>query len=69
MQLSDFTNEYAFAGFFSTTAISTMVYQDLLIAIGLGFFGGFGGYLFKLLKDYLTYKIYGRKKKDPYRNY
>lgn len=43
--------EYQYAGFFSTATISAMHFQDVVIAVVLGFFGGFGGYLFKLLRE------------------
>lgn len=43
--------DYQFAGFFSAATISAMHFQDIIMAIVLGFFGGFGGLLFKLLRD------------------
>jgi len=56
------TNEYVYTGFFATGTMSAMMYQDLLIAVLLGFFGAFGGFCFKLLKDYITSKLTPKRK-------
>ena len=45
------TTDYQFAGFFSAATISAMHFQDIIMAIVLGFFGGLGGLLFKMLRD------------------
>ena len=54
--------DYQYAGFFSAATISAMHFQDVVIAIILGFAGGFGGFLFKLLRDYITKKKIGEIK-------
>ena len=55
--------DYQYAGFFSAATISAMHFQDVVIAIVLGFAGGFGGFLFKTFREYITSKrIEGRKK-------
>jgi H+/Cl- antiporter ClcA len=43
--------DYQFAGFFSAATISAMHFQDVVMAIVLGFFGGLGGFLFKMLRE------------------
>ena len=49
MNLSN--NEYHFAGFFSSSTIGFIHFQDIIMAILLGFFGAMGAYLFKKLVD------------------
>lgn len=50
------THEYTFAGFFSSTVMSAIHFQDVVMAVSLGFFGALGGYLFKAIKDWLEKK-------------
>lgn len=50
------TLDYTYAGFFATAGVSAMHFQDIVIAITLGFFGGLGGFLFKLLREKLSKK-------------
>lgn len=50
------TSEYSFAGFFSTTVVTGIHLQDVVMAVSLGFFGALGGYLFKCGKDWLEKK-------------
>lgn len=52
----EYMNEYSYAGFFSSATISAMHFEDFIIAILLGFFGGLGGYIFKCLKEYIQKK-------------
>lgn len=49
MNLSN--NEYHFAGFFSSSTIGFIHFQDIIMAVLLGFFGALGAYLFKKLVD------------------
>ena len=44
-------NEYMAAGFFTAGAIGAFRFQDVIMALILGFAGAAGGYLFKLIKD------------------
>lgn len=45
MQISD--TQYNLAGFFSSGSIGFLHFQDLIMAILLGFFGAFGAYIFQ----------------------
>jgi len=45
------TTHYQFAGFFSSGAIGFIHFQDIAMAILLGFFGALGAYLFKIIVD------------------
>lgn len=54
--------DYQYAGFFSAATISAMHFQDVVIAIILGFAGGFGGFLFKLVREYISSKKIGETK-------
>lgn len=47
MNLSD--NTYQYAGFFSSGTIGFIHFQDIAMAIILGFFGALGAYLFKII--------------------
>ena len=47
MNLSN--GQYQFAGFFSSSTIGFIHFQDIIMAILLGFFGALGAYLFKLI--------------------
>ena len=38
-------------GFMFTSIISGIAYQDIVMALVLGFFGALGGYIFKIVKD------------------
>lgn len=49
MNLSE--NQYQIAGFFSSSTIGFIHFQDIAMAIILGFFGAAGAYLFKLIVD------------------
>ena len=44
------------AGFIFTFFATGFMVQDLLMALVLGFIGALGGYLFKILKDFMTGK-------------
>lgn len=44
------------AGFIFTFFATGFMIQDLLMALALGFIGALGGYLFKILKDFLIGK-------------
>ena len=46
------TNQYSFAGFFSSSTIGFIHLGDLVMAVLLGFFGAAGAYMFKCLMDY-----------------
>jgi len=58
----EYMNEYSYAGFFSSAAISAMHFEDMIIAILLGFFGGLGGYIFKCIKEFIQKKRASKKK-------
>lgn len=51
--MEHFNNEYALAGFFSASTISFLHVQDIIMALVLGFFGGAGGYIFKVVRTYI----------------
>lgn len=44
------------AGFIFTFLTTGFMIQDIAMALVLGFVGALGGYLFKLLKDFMTGK-------------
>jgi uncharacterized membrane protein len=44
-------NEYMAAGFFTAGTISAFHFQDIVLALILGFAGAAGGWLFKKIKD------------------
>jgi len=46
-----FNNDYAYAGFFASSGVGFLHFQDLFVALVLGFFGALGGYIFKLIKE------------------
>lgn len=46
--------DYQYAGFFSAATVSAFHFQDIIIAVVLGFAGGFGGWIFKKIKDKLS---------------
>lgn len=50
------TQEYSFVGFFSSSILTGIHFQDVVMAISLGFFGALGGYLFKVVKDQIEKK-------------
>lgn len=50
------TNRTLFAGFLSSSSISFMHLQDVIVAVILGFFGALGAYAFKLIVEKLTKK-------------
>ena len=50
------SQEYSFAGFFSSSIVTGIHFQDVVMAIALGFFGALGGYLFKIIKDKIEKK-------------
>lgn len=50
------TNQYQFAGFFSSGSIGLMHFGDIIMAVILGFFGALGAYMFKLILDKLRKK-------------
>jgi|DEB0MinimDraft_10_1074344.scaffolds.fasta_scaffold05074_10 hypothetical protein len=45
---------HAKAGFVFTTLVTGIAYQDIFMALVLGFFGALGGYIFKVIKDIIT---------------
>ena len=45
---------HAKAGFIFTSLVTGIAYQDIVMALVLGFFGALGGYLFKVVKDLIT---------------
>lgn len=49
MNLTD--TQYQMAGFFSSGTIGFIHFQDIAMAIILGFFGAAGAYLFKIIVD------------------
>lgn len=51
--------EYQLAGFFSSGSIGFLHFQDLIMAILLGFFGAMGAYIFQRVVN----KVRGKKKK------
>ncbi len=51
--------EYQLAGFFSSGSIGLLHFQDLLMAILLGFFGALGAWMFQRIVN----KVKGKKKK------
>ena len=47
-------NEYQYAGFFTGASISAFHFQDIAIALILGFAGALGGWVFKKVKDIIS---------------
>jgi len=45
------TTHYQFTGFISSGAIGFIHFQDVAMAVVLGFFGALGAYLFKIIVD------------------
>jgi len=45
---------HAKTGFIFTSLVTGIAYQDIFMALVLGFFGALGGYIFKLIKDTIT---------------
>ena len=45
------TNHYQAIGFFSSSTIGMIHFQDILMALVLGFFGALGAWIFKKLVD------------------
>ena len=50
------TNNYSFAGFFSSGSIGFIHFGDIAMAIILGFFGALGAFLFKIAIDWYQKK-------------
>lgn len=44
-------SNYQIAGFFSSSTIGFIHFQDIAMAIVLGFFGALGAYVFKLIVE------------------
>lgn len=51
--------QYQNIGFFTTASLTAFHFQDVLIALVLGFAGAFGGWVFKCVKEYI------KKRKTP----
>ena len=51
--------EYQLAGFFSSSSIGFLHFQDLFMAVLLGFFGALGAWIFQRIVN----KVRGKKKK------
>lgn len=47
------SQQYQAAGFFSSGSIGFIHFQDIFMALVLGFVGALGAYIFKRLVDYI----------------
>ena len=50
-------NEYMTAGFLTAGTIGAFRFQDVIMALILGFAGALGGWLFKYIKTYINKKL------------
>ncbi len=44
-------SSHSISGYFSASIVSAIHYQDIFMALLLGFGGALGGYIFKLFKE------------------